>query len=214
MYVSAGPTVFIFIICVIAISVKNCSGEEKTEEDTRILSPTATSVPTSPMALLKPNKPKIINEVYDKMLEQFKDDKNKNKALTGRKCSQIKIEGVESGSPKSLARKHIIIGKRKEEETIHEDPDEEDDPIKSLVKTSTATFIGRPVVHRMQKNESINSEDTIEIKDTVRGILRTSIDDLTEADRRTFCDEIDEVLLPEDLEEAFKDFEYWAESYA
>ena len=25
IYVSAGPTVFIFIICVIAISVKNCS---------------------------------------------------------------------------------------------------------------------------------------------------------------------------------------------
>jgi hypothetical protein len=119
IYVSAGPTVFIFIICVIAISVKNCSETEASKDEGRsVLSQTATPAqPVSPMALLKP-KPKIINEVYDKMLEQFKDDKNKNKNFVGRKCSQIQIQGVESGSPKSLARKHLIIGNIKGNPTM------------------------------------------------------------------------------------------------
>jgi len=235
IYVSAGPTVFIFIICVIAISVKNCSdGEGKESEGRSVLNQTAAPAqPVSPMALLKPNeislsalrpptkagKPKIINEVYDKMLEQFKDDKNKNKNFVGRKCSQIQIQGVESGSPKSLARKHLIIGKltgnpsiKNESERLSKCEEVEENPIAALVARSTTTFIGGPLLHSVGKNESKDTEDSVEITNTVKEILRTSIEDLTVADRRTYCDELDELLLPEDLEEAFNNFEYWQES--
>lgn len=42
----------------------------------------------------------------------------------------------------------------------------------------------------------------------VKEILRTSIEDLTVADRRTYCDELDELLLPEGIRITIRSYSF------
>ncbi|XP_057317006.1 uncharacterized protein LOC130658002 [Hydractinia symbiolongicarpus] len=204
LYVSAVPTILVFIICVIIIAIKNYY-EEDDEMDIKTTQPDGLLALATSDAMKKMSKSKKKTknkEVYDVMLAKFKADKNKKRSFVGRRSSQIRIEGMVSRSPKSLARKHIIIGKLNQEDLT---PDGESSALGQLVQLSTHTFIGSTLIEQMEESEWEND------KTHIRSILERSKEDLSEA-RKILPDDVNEALLPEDLEEAFRNFGNWEES--
>lgn len=204
LYVSAVPTILVFIICVIIIAVRNYYDEDD-EMDIKTTQPDGLLALATSDAMKKmpKSKKKTKNkEVYDVMLAKFKADKNKKRSFVGRRSSQIRIEGMVSRSPKSLARKHIIIGKLNQEDLT---PDGESSALGQLVQLSTHTFIGSTLIEQMDDSEWEND------KTHIRSILERSKEDLSEA-RKILPDDVNEALLPEDLEEAFRNFGNWEES--
>lgn len=189
VYTSAVPTVLIFIICLIIIAIKYRNEDERDLPDS-IIDGKPKSKPKKKL------KHKINQEVYDAMLAKFKEDKNKKRSFVGRKSSQIRIEGMASRSPKSLARKHIIIGQLAEEDLA---PDRNSSALGQLVQLSTHTFIGSSLIEDIEQT-NWNSE----MKDQAKK-------DISEQLIMEYDDEKD-LLLPEDLEDVFRNFGNWEES--
>lgn len=189
VYTSAVPTVLIFIVCLIIIAIKYRN------EDDRALPDSIIEGKPKPKPKKK-LKHKINQEVYDTMLAKFKEDKNRKRSFVGRKSSQIRIEGMVSRSPKSLARKHIIIGQLAEENLA---PDGNSSALGQLVQLSTHTFIGSSLIEDIEPT-NWHPEMKNQAKTDISEQLIMEYDDETDA------------LLPEDLEDVFRNFGNWEES--
>lgn len=189
VYTSAIPTVFVFVACVVVIFVKQFYA---INEDLSAHEPIDRPTPVKK----KKSKSKKSNQgVYDELLAKFKDDKNRKRSFVGRKSSQIRIEGMASRSPKSLARKHIIIGQLAEEDL---QPDGNSSALGQLVQLSTHTFIGSSVVEDMDP-PTWQEQAKEQAKKDLSERLMMEYDE-------------NDALLPEDLEDVFSNFGNWEES--
>ncbi|XP_066930748.1 uncharacterized protein [Clytia hemisphaerica] len=186
VYTSAVPTVVIFVVCVIIIFIKTHNQTEDSMHE---------SVERPVPVKKKKSKQKLNQEVYDNMLAKFKDDKNRKRSFVGRKSSQIRIEGMGSRSPKSLARKHIIIGQLAEEDL---QPDGNSSALGQLVQLSTHTFIGSSLVEDIEP-PTWQEQAKEQAKKDLSEQLMMEYDE-------------NDALLPEDLEDVFRNFGNWEES--
>jgi len=202
IYCSAVPTIAVFIFAVLFIAIRNYltpSDELFDPDDTEGLIKLSSPTP-------KKKKVNRNEEVYDAMLAKFKEEKTKKQTITGRKSSQIRIEGMGSRSPKSLARKHILIGKLNEDDVA---PDGNSSALGQLVQLSTHTFIGSAIIDEIKdENKEMEMEDD---KFQLKSIIEQSREDLAEV-IKILPDDVNAELLPEDLEEAFLNFANWEES--